>query len=262
MDILYPVIILAGLALLFSVAIVFVNKKLAVKENEKVGAVVKLLANANCGACGKAGCADFAKALVEGTAKLSDCNPTSKANKEEIKKIIGLNGDVGEELTAVNACNGGIACEDKYEYQGYGDCSSIELLAGGRKSCPSGCIGYGTCVRVCAYHAIDLKEGVAVIDNTKCVSCGQCVAHCPKKIIKLIPKKAVYYIACSNCDKGKEVRNNCKNGCIGCGICVKNCPAGALTLVNNLPVFDYEKCTSCGICAAKCPSKVILKKSV
>lgn len=258
LDILFPVIILTGLAVIFAVAIIIVGKKLAVKEDERIGEITSLLAGANCGACGKAGCADFAKALLEGTAKISDCNPTSHEKKEEIQKVLGSHEALGEKTLVVNVCTGGNSCENKYTYQGYGDCNSIELLAGGRKSCPSGCIGFSSCVKSCPEHAIYLKDGVAFVDHSRCVQCGICIKHCPKKILRRIPASAVYYIACSNCDKGKEVRNNCKKGCIGCGICMKVCPSGAITLVNNLPVFDYTKCTSCGLCAEKCPSKCIL----
>jgi len=42
-------------------------------------------------------------------------------------------------------------------------------------------------------------------------------------------------------------------------MCEKVCPSEAITMVNNLPVIDFEKCTQCGLCASKCPTKVISK---
>jgi|AGTN01.1.fsa_nt_gi Predicted NADH:ubiquinone oxidoreductase, subunit RnfB len=259
MDIFIPVISLTLIGFLLAVMIVVVMKKLAIKEDERLGEIINLLAGANCGGCGRAGCADFARALIKGEAKITDCNPTSKEGKEAIGRLLGSDLMIGGDTLVINACGGGNACSDKYDYQGYGDCASIELLAGGRKSCPTGCIGAGTCTKVCAFSAVKLVNGVAVVDRTKCVKCGTCIKHCPKKIIRRIPGKAVYYIACSNPLKGKEVRINCRVGCISCEICMKSCPAGAITMVNNLPIINYDKCTACGICAEKCPSKCIKK---
>lgn len=93
---------------------------------------------------------------------------------------------------------------------------------------------------------------------SKCISCGRCISVCPKKIIKRIPASATYYVACSNHQKGKEVRELCTKGCIACGICVKQCEVGAITIVDNLATIDYTKCINCGKCAAKCPQRCIV----
>lgn len=257
MEIVYPVLILTGLAAIFAVVIAICSKKFAVKEDARVETVNSLLAGANCGACGKAGCQDFARALVKGEVNVNDCNATPPSHKREILKILGSNEEVAEATILVVACNGGNKCQDKYDYQGYGDCNSIELLQGGRKSCPSGCIGAGSCVLACPHEAISVKDGVANVHQDACEQCGLCTGRCPKHIIKRIPARAKIYVACSNCDRGKDVRNACTAGCIGCGLCAKVCPSGAITLVENLPVIDYDKCVACGKCVEKCPAKVI-----
>lgn len=253
-----PALILLVLAMLFAIALAYLGKKLAVSRDECIDRVKDCLSGANCGACGYAGCDGFATALVEGKAELSSCNATSKEKKEEIAEILGLT-DTGEATKVVVCCHGGQDAKDKYDYVGYGDCRSMELLAGGRKQCAWGCLGTGSCVDACQHHAVTVKQkGYSEVSLSKCISCGKCISVCPKKIIKRIPASATYYVACSNHQKGKEVRELCTKGCIACGICVKQCEVGAITIVDNLATIDYTKCINCGKCAAKCPQRCIV----
>lgn len=252
--------LMAVLAIVFAIIIVIIAKYMAVNDdNEKFADVRKLLAGANCGGCGKAGCDDFAKALCEGCANLADCNPTSNANKAKIADLLDIDFAAGGGKKAVVNCGGGNQCKDKYSYQGFGDCVGQQMLAGGRKQCEVGCMGSGTCISICPENAIYLDDGHAKVDEIKCVGCGACVKSCPKHIISLIPIDAKVYIACSTHKRGKEVMDVCKTGCIGCGLCAKFCPNGAITMDDNLPVIDYSKCIGCGICVEKCPRKTIKK---
>lgn len=66
MAILYAVLILAGLGLLLGIGLAISAKVLAVKEDERIDAVEKMLPGANCGACGYPGCRGLAEALVKG----------------------------------------------------------------------------------------------------------------------------------------------------------------------------------------------------
>lgn len=252
--------IMALLAVIFSVIIVIVARYMTVDdEDERISDVRKLLAGANCGGCGKAGCDDFAKALCEGKAELTQCNPTSNANKERIAELLQMEFSSSESKMAVVHCQGGNKCKDKFEYQGFGDCVNQIMLSGGRKQCPVGCMGMDTCVKTCPENAINQIDGRALVNPKDCVSCGACVVACPKHLISLIPRSAKVYIACASHCKGKEVMDACTVGCIGCGLCAKNCPSSAITMEDNLPVIDYSKCIGCGKCADVCPRKTIVK---
>ncbi len=249
--------IVAILAVVFSALIVLVSKVCFVKEDEKVKAVSENLAGANCGGCGFAGCSDFAKALSEGKVDLCSCGATSNENKAKIAEILNIPFSATQKTFAVVKCAGGEKCKDQYEYVGNKNCAYEKGFLGGRKSCANGCLGDGNCISACAGGGISVKNGVAVIDKALCESCGACVRVCPKNLIELIPVTAKVYVACSTTCRGKEVMNACAVGCIGCGLCAKNCPEKAITMINNLPVIDYEKCSGCKTCAEKCPRKSI-----
>ena len=251
------VAIVPVIAVVFAVLIVLVSKLCFVKEDERVVAVSEKLAGANCGGCGYAGCADFAKALAEGKAEINACGATSNENKAEIAKILDIPFTASAKTFAVVKCAGGINAKDKFDYVGNKGCNFEKALQGGRKVCTDGCLGGGTCVDACADNGVSIKDGVALVDKSICISCGACVKSCPNNLIELIPTTAKVYVACSTKCRGKDVMNACSVGCIGCGLCAKNCPENAIEMVNNLPVINYEKCTGCKTCVSKCPRKSI-----
>ena len=89
LQIVLPVVLLTGLAVVFAVLIAVCSEKFAVKRDERIDEVTSLLAGANCGGCGYAGCDAFAEALVKGEAEVGNCGPTSKENKAKIAEILG-----------------------------------------------------------------------------------------------------------------------------------------------------------------------------
>ena len=81
-----------------------------------------------------------------------------------------------------------------------------------------------------------------------------CVKTCRKHRISMVPQEVAAVVYCNNEDKGADARKACKNACIACRKCEKACPSGAIKVVDNCAVIDYEKCTSCGLCAKECPT--------
>ncbi|BBL67674.1 4Fe-4S binding protein [Methanoculleus chikugoensis] len=49
---------------------------------------------------------------------------------------------------------------------------------------PGLCTGCGTCVEYCRECAIKLKNGISVLDESKCVQCGICIHSCPYHLLK------------------------------------------------------------------------------
>lgn len=49
---------------------------------------------------------------------------------------------------------------------------------------PGLCTGCGTCAKYCRQCAIALKNGISVLDESKCVQCGICIHSCPYELLK------------------------------------------------------------------------------
>ena len=235
--------------------------KFKVEADVREEAVLAALPGNNCGGCGYAGCSGLAAAIAKGEAPVSACPVGGEAVAAAVGEIMGVSAEAATRMTAFVHCRGD--CEKAgtdYEYYGAKDCRMMSFVpGGGPKSCNYGCLGYGTCVKACPFDAIQIVDGVAVVDREKCKACGKCVEACPKHLISLIPYDAKQVVACSSGDKGPVTMKACQVGCIGCGICAKVCPAGAVKVENFHAVIDQDKCTGCGVCAEKCPKKVIVK---
>lgn len=66
----------------------------------------------------------------------------------------------------------------------YIGCGSTERGVTTVKQCDTGCIGCKICEKNCEVGAIKVVDNLAVIDYSKCTSCGTCYEKCPKGIIK------------------------------------------------------------------------------
>jgi electron transport complex protein RnfB len=253
-------IVLAGLGIVFGVALAIIAARFVVKVDPKVEQVRETLPGANCGACGFAGCMGYAEAVVGNPdVAASMCAPGKSPVAEKIAVITGKKAEKMEPKIARVFCQGGTSLSQrKFIYTGVQDCTAAVLAAGGDKSCQYGCLGYGTCMRACPFDAITMSaDNLPQINPDKCTACGKCVAACPKQVIELAQASKAVVISCHSRDKGVDVKKKCQVGCIACGICVRTCPVNAIAIENNLARIDHSKCIVCGLCVKKCPTSAI-----
>lgn len=253
------ILLTAGLAIVFGVLLGIAYKFFNIPDNPKIDLIYKALPHLDCGACGFAGCKQYAEAVAKGE-KSDKCKPGGDKTAAKLGKILGKAVNVVPQTARVH-CVGGKNADNSYDYKGISTCRDASVVGSG-KECHEGCIGFGDCVKACKYDAISFdRDGFPRVSQTKCVACGACVEACPQKLIDLVPAKSKIWIGCSSHDEARIKAKYCKTGCIACGICASTCPNGAITMVDNLPKIDYDKCVSCGLCVEKCPRKVIQKIS-
>ncbi len=84
------------------------------------------------------------------------------------------------------------------------------------------------------------------------------VVHCSKVPGNVHDKyHYVGYGSCTGATLAFSGPLDCQYGCLGFGECVGACQFEAITMVNNFPVIDPEKCVACGICVKTCPKGII-----
>jgi Na+-translocating ferredoxin:NAD+ oxidoreductase subunit B len=260
---LHSFLTLGGFAVVFGIILAFAAKKWFVKKDPRVEKIMEVLANAHCGACGYAGCEQYAEAVLDDPVVQPDlCTPAGSEASRIIAEITGKEMTSKEPHVARVMCVGGKKEAKKaFEYRGVKDCRAAVLAVGGDKACTFGCLGYGTCVSVCTFGALTMDENdLPVVDDSKCTACRKCEMICPKKVIRVIRASAEFYVACHSQDKPAATRKKCTAGCMACGLCVKVCPTGATRMQNNLVHIDIELCNLCGKCVEKCPTKTIVRK--
>ena len=268
----YSALLMGILGICLGVVIAVFVKLFKVKCDPRVDLALELLPGANCGGCGKAGCADFAKALAAGEVMPANCPVSSSEQISAISLALGIDAGEVERKQAVVCCRSDIGEVRKMHYNGVQDCVAANMVAGGPDECRYGCLGLGTCARKCPFGAIEIIGQVAVVHRELCVGCGKCASACPRGVIKMVPADSEYHVYCNSPEKGANKRYFCKAGCIGCRKCEKlfngkfklsgflaqvdydagavvgrdeaqsiNCPAGCLLSVDERLTAAYDK---------------------
>jgi len=251
-----------GLGSVFALGLLIASEKLKVQVDPKVEQIHKALPNLDCGACGFAGCAQYAKAVLENPELLGKCAPGGPQTSQKIADILNLQvSDSGPHHRPIVHCRAHTADKTYYaEYQGIETCIAANALPNAQ-ACTFGCLGFGDCVEACKFDALHMVDGLATVDYEKCTGCTACSKACPRDLIKMVPfsHENMMTVACSSREAGKVTRTICKVGCIGCGLCAKQ--SDIFSMEDNLARLDYSKYKPSEETKAamdKCPTKVII----
>jgi len=255
-------LIMLGLGGAFAVVLLIASIKLRVEQDPQVEQIYQVLPHVECGACGFAGCGQYAPAVKNDPTLLGKCAPGGAAVAAKIAEILNIQmSDQGAPLRPIVRCRAHTSDRTHYAtYSGIAQCTAANAAAPAQ-ACKFGCLGFGDCVRACKFNALHIIDGLATVDYAKCTGCAACSKACPRNLIAMVPFKhdPMMTVACSSRENGKNTRAFCQVGCIGCGLCVKQ--SDAFVVEDNLARLDYARYEPSGQNEAaynKCPTGVIV----
>ena len=236
-------VFMAALGGLLAYFLAIANKRLYVYEDPRIEQIEELLPHSNCGACGTAGCRNFAEQTVEGKIDPACCTVNTAEQNKHIAAMLGVALGNVEKRVARLACAGGKhVAKMRGHYAGLSSCRAAAVAGGGGKGCAWGCLGLGDCADVCDFGAIQMdRHGLPVVDSAKCTACGDCIDACPKNLFSLQVISRKLWLACRNESDGDTAEAVCEVACTACGRCVLDAADGLIQLENNLAVIDYDK---------------------
>ncbi|MDH4232607.1 MAG: RnfABCDGE type electron transport complex subunit B, partial [Nitrospirota bacterium] len=120
----WTLIFLAGVGTIFGLGLAFAAKRFAVQIDPRVEKVKDVLAHAHCGACGYAGCEQYAEAVVNNPDVSPNlCIPAGAKGAEAVALITGKKAEMREPQFARIMCQGSNSnSRRKFKYEGVIDC--------------------------------------------------------------------------------------------------------------------------------------------
>ncbi len=250
--------VVGGIALVCATALAMAAHFFHVETDPRAAALEALLPGINCGACGYAGCSDYAEAIAKGEADIDRCAPGGADVLQALSEATGVVASASERMVALVHCAGDAKqAKHRHAYNGVADCQAAHTLAGGDLVCTYGCLGYGSCARVCPVHAIEMRDNLAIVHPDLCIGCKACVDACPRNLIRMVPASQSIHVLCSSRDKGPIAKKACKVACIGCRICTKLDPE-AFEMDGFLAKRNYTNAATHPEVVEKCPGHCIV----
>ncbi|MFC1677504.1 RnfABCDGE type electron transport complex subunit B [Planctomycetota bacterium] len=255
-------ITMLGLGSVFAFVLLIASEKLKVEVDPQIEHIHEALPHIDCGACGFAGCSQYAKAVHENPELLGKCTPGGDKTSAKIAEILNLEvSSAGAPQRPIVHCRANTNDRTYLaEYHGIPSCTAANALPNAQ-ACKFGCLGFGDCVNACKFDALHIVDGLATVDYEKCTGCTACSKACPRDLIEMVPftTENMMTVACNSKESGRNTRSMCKVGCIGCGLCVKQTDLFAVdNFLAKLNYESYQPTEQTETAMTKCPTGVIV----
>jgi electron transport complex protein RnfB len=255
-------LIMLGLGFGFAVVLLIASERLKVEVDPQVEQIYQVLPHVECGACGFAGCGQYAPAVRSDPQLLGKCAPGGADVAAKIATILNIQISApGAPQRPIVRCRAHTADRTRYAHcEGLPSCTATNALTNAQ-ACKFGCLAFGDCVRACKFGALRVVDGLATVNYKKCTGCSACAKTCPRGLIVMVPFRhdPMMTVGCSSRENGKTTRTMCQVGCIGCGLCAKQ--SDAFKVEDNLARLDYaryEPGAPAETACAKCPTGAIV----
>ena len=123
------ILIITAIGLFCGAALALAAKKFEIREDIRVETVAGLLPGVNCGVCGYAGCAAYAKAAVLQGTPINLCVPGGVEVVKKLEVFLGRSGKTCESTVAVVLCSGSHdVAKRRNDYNGIVDCYAADII--------------------------------------------------------------------------------------------------------------------------------------
>lgn len=132
-------------------------------------ALCRLLPQTQCRQCGFDGCAQYARAMAEGSAEINRCAPGGAAGVRKLSELTG---------------RAPLAIDPEY---------GMELPFAVARIDPERCIGCRLCDAACPAGAVSgVPKHLFAVIEAECTGCGLCVCACPVNAVEMIENGHVW----------------------------------------------------------------------
>jgi Na+-translocating ferredoxin:NAD+ oxidoreductase subunit B len=140
-------------------------------KNAKIEAILAVLPQTQCGACGFPGCRPYAEAIAGNQAAINLCPPGGHATLEQLGQLTNQATQPLQSELAAKLQPPQVALIDE-----------------------AACIGCTKCIQACPVDAIyGAAKQMHVVLTESCTGCTLCVDPCPVDCISMVPVTALVY---------------------------------------------------------------------
>jgi len=163
--VLAPILVLAGLAIVFGLLLGYSAVRFKVEGEPVVDQIDALLPQTQCGQCGYPGCRPYAEAIASGEADINQCVPGGDAGIQALATLLD------RDPKPLNAEHGTVKTVKTIVH--------IDEQA---------CIGCTLCIQACPVDAIlGAAKHMHSVLSDECTGCDLCIPVCPVDCIHQVP---------------------------------------------------------------------------